>query len=61
MLRLFLLSMAFMFFLSMFIGGGLEMVKDHVEHIVTVFIGGSGAIPFGVMLVKHIIGIFKKP
>ena len=60
MLRLFLLSMAFMFFLSMLIGGWLEMVKGETSIIVIVFIGGSGAIPFGVMLVKHIIGIFKK-
>ncbi len=59
MRRLFLLSMAFMFFGSVVIIGWFAMMDDDV-YIFVVFIGGSGAIPFGVMLVKHVRDIFRK-
>ena len=63
MLRLFLLSMAFTIALLLIGLGIAAVIEGDVVILVGIFfliIGGTGTITLGVMLVKHIMDIFKK-
>ena len=63
MLRLFLLSMAFCGAVAIFMGALIDFTESNPwwwSILLGFTIGGAGIITFGIMLIKHIISIFKK-